>query len=160
MEGTCGRNNEEGGGEGQATQYNFGVGGQVPWQRSVNLYKWLIYAAFVFHRPLFLVAHLEHPHSRKGCPQQVSKVDSHMSGWGSVSLSSWEPITSQETFLGRRKGASGVLWHLCQHLGRSRHMHSEATWTLSIWANFSACLGIFLLGEPICKAPLGLRSQA
>ena len=34
--------------------------------------------AVVLCRPLFLAAQLEHPHSGKGCPQQVSKVNSHI----------------------------------------------------------------------------------
>jgi len=33
-----------------------------------------------FLRPLFPVAQLEPPHSRRGCPQQVSKGNSHI--WG------------------------------------------------------------------------------
>ena len=36
--------------------------------------------AVVSCRPLFLAAQFEPPHSRKGCPQQVSKVSSHIQG--------------------------------------------------------------------------------
>ena len=42
--------------------------------------------AVVFPRPLFLAAQLEPPHSRKGCPQQVSKVNRHIWGVGRVCL--------------------------------------------------------------------------
>ena len=34
--------------------------------------------AVIFCRPLFLAAQLENPHSGRGCPQQVSKVNSHI----------------------------------------------------------------------------------
>lgn len=57
--------------------------------------------AVVLLRPLFLTAQVEHPHYDKvcksdarpyPCPQQVSKVNSHIGGWGSggLSPSSWE----------------------------------------------------------------------
>ena len=36
--------------------------------------------AVVFRRQLFPAAQLEHPDSGRGCPQQVSKVNSHI--WG------------------------------------------------------------------------------
>ena len=40
----------------------------------------------------------------------------------------------------------------CQHLGKSPGVHSRP---LDL-----VCLGIFRLGDPICKAPLGLRPLA
>ena len=43
MAGTCGRNNAEGGGEGQGRD-----GGWVPWQRAVNSWRWLIYVGSCF----------------------------------------------------------------------------------------------------------------
>ena len=55
--------------------------------------------AVVFSRPLFLAAQFEPPHSGRGCRagaglypglQQVSKVNSHFAGRGSVPFS-WEP---------------------------------------------------------------------
>ena len=43
--------------------------------------------AVFFHRPLFLAAQLEHPHTGRGCPQQVSQVNCSGWGvWGSVSI--------------------------------------------------------------------------
>ena len=42
--------------------------------------------AVVFQRPLFLAAQLEHPDSGRGCPQQVSKVNSPFWGLGGVCL--------------------------------------------------------------------------
>ena len=40
--------------------------------------------AVVSHRPLFLAAQLEPPPSGRGCPLQVSRVNSHIwgLGWG------------------------------------------------------------------------------
>ena len=38
--------------------------------------------AIVFRRPLFLAVYLELPHSRRGCPQQGSKVNSLIWGGG------------------------------------------------------------------------------
>ena len=39
-----------------------------------------------FLRPLFLAAQLEPPHSWRGCPQQLSKGNSHIWGMGGVCL--------------------------------------------------------------------------
>ena len=38
--------------------------------------------AVVFRRPLLLAAQLEPPHSGRGCPQQVSKMNIHIWGLG------------------------------------------------------------------------------
>ena len=54
------------------------VEGQVPGQRALNPCRRLIYAGSSF--PQVVVSQIEHPHSGKGCPQQVSKGNSHI--WG------------------------------------------------------------------------------
>ena len=44
---------------------------------------------------MFLAAHLEHPHSWRWCPHQISKVNGHIwgdVGGGGLSSSSWDPI--------------------------------------------------------------------
>ena len=50
--------------------------------------------AVVSHKPLFLAAQLEPPPSGRGCPLQVSRVNSHIWGLGGgLSLSSRKPVT-------------------------------------------------------------------
>ena len=66
------------------------VEGQVPGQRALNPCRRLIYAGSSF--PQVVVSQIEHPHSGKGCPQQVSKGNSHFGEFGGYSPSSWKPI--------------------------------------------------------------------
>ena len=80
MAATCGWNNEERGGEGQG-----GVEVQDPWQRAVHSCRRLIYAGSCFLHVIVSLAQLEHAHSGRWCPQQVSKMNRHIWGLGSVS---------------------------------------------------------------------------
>ena len=92
MAGACGRNNEEGGEEGQ---------GRVRGLESHDRGQLILLGgqsmqAEVFRRPLFPAAQLEPPHSGSG--ERVSTAhlrgeQPHLRVRGALSPSSWEPIS-------------------------------------------------------------------